>query len=168
MNATRPRVASRGGERWLGELRLGPLGVGDLEVAREPAQVATVHGRDVATDRDVAVPVVAREVELGEALEGAHDRRAGAVALAEPECVARVGDRELEALWLTVEAVGEVAEQQERGRAERGEPERLDVPRTRVVAQRVDQRVGPGLDGEGDGHGTPPGSARGGEVQRGH
>ena len=48
---------------------------------------------------------------------------------------------------VTVEAVGEVAEQEQRGGAERRQPERLDVARAGVVAERVDQGVGPGLDG---------------------
>jgi hypothetical protein len=109
-----PRVAPRGGKRRLGELRFRPLGVRDLDVAREPAEVAAIHGRDVATYRDIAVAVVAGEVELGETLERAHDRRTGAVALAEPQCVAGVGDRELETAGLTVEAIGEVPEEQER------------------------------------------------------
>jgi hypothetical protein len=104
-------VAPGGRERWLGELRLGPLGVRDLDVGREPAQVTSVHRRDVPPHRDVADAVVAREVELGEAGKRAHDRRAGAVTLTEAERVAGVGDRELETLGLTVEAVGEVPEE---------------------------------------------------------
>ncbi len=130
-----PGVAARGGERRFGELCLGPFRVRDLEVAREAPEVATVHRWDVATDGDVAVAVVTREVELREPLERAHDRRAVAVALAEAERRARVGDGELEAVGLAVEPVGQVAEQEQRGRAERRQPERLDVAGAGVVAR---------------------------------
>ena len=150
-----PGVAARGRERRFGELCLGPFRVRDLEVAREAPEVATVHRWDVATDGDVAVAVVTREVELREPLERAHDRRAVAVALAEAEGRARFGDGELEAVGLTVEAVGQVAEEEQRGRTERRQPERLDVARAGVVPERVDQGVGPGLDGQGGGHCTP-------------
>ena len=62
-------------------------------------------------------------------------------------------ERELDAIGAAVEAVGEMAEQEERSGPEGREPERLRVAGAGVVAERVDDRVGPGLDGERGGHG---------------
>src|SRR5688572_10601353 len=45
-----------------------------------------------------------------------------------------------------------MAEEQHGGRSQRREPERLDVERTWIVTQRVEQRVRPRLDGERGGH----------------
>src|SRR5207244_10513788 len=59
-----PGAPPRSCERRLGELRLRPLGVRDLEVRRQAAHVAPVDRRQVAADSHRASPVVAREVEL--------------------------------------------------------------------------------------------------------
>ena len=62
------------GHRRLRELLLGPLRMRALQVAREATEVAGVHRRDVAPYRHrVGHRVLAREVELREASQGAHD-----------------------------------------------------------------------------------------------
>jgi hypothetical protein len=146
--------ASRFGHRRLRELLLGPLGVRALEVARESAQVACVHRRDVAPHRDgVGHRVLTGEVELGEAPQRAHDGRGAPLALAEAERVRRVDDGELDAVGIAVEAVGEVAQQQQGRGAQGREPELLDVARPGVVPEGVDDGVVPGLDQQRGGHG---------------
>ena len=148
MNATRRERRRAVGDRRLGELRLGPLRVREPAASRgQPPEVTRVHRRHVAPHRDrVGHRVFAREVELLEPAQRAHDRRARAVALAEAERVRRVGHGELDAVGVAVEAVGEVAEEEQRGGAEGREPERLDVAGPGVVPEGVDDRVGPGLD----------------------
>ena len=70
-----PGAAARLGHRWFGQLLLGPFGVRALQLAREATEVPGVHRRDVAPHRDgVGHRVLAREVELGEAAQRAHDR----------------------------------------------------------------------------------------------
>ena len=82
-----------------------------------------------------------RTVGAGEA---AHDGGVRCVAGAEAECGTGFGDREVESGGVDVETVGEVAQQQERGRPERREPERLGVPTPGIVADHVHHRIGPG------------------------
>ena len=123
-----------------------------LQRGRQPAHVARVDRRQVAAHGHRVAPVVAGEVELRQAVERAHDRRAVAVALPEPERLRRVGDGELDAAGVLVELAGEMAEQQHRGGSEGREPEGLDVGGAGIVAERVEQRVGPGLDRERRGH----------------
>ena len=161
-----PGAPPRSCERRLGELRLRPFGVRDLEVRRQAAHVAAVDRRQVAADGDRAPPVVAREVELRQPRECPDDRRAVAVALAETERLRRVGDGQLQAGGRLVEPRRQVAEQQHGCRPERREPERLDVERAGIVAQRVEQRIGPGCDRERGGHRFLPARRRAaGEVK---
>ena len=162
-DASRPATRRRDGR--FRELRLGPLRVRGLHVVGEPAQVARVDRRHVAPHRDhVGVRVFAREVELLEPPERAHDRRARAFALAEAEGRRRVGQGKLDAVGTAVEAVGEVAEEEERSGPEGREPERLGVAGAGVVAEGVDDRVGPGLDGERGRHGFSRRGRRGGSA----
>ena len=141
-------------ERRFGELLLRPLGVRALQVAGETTEVPRVHRWHVAPHRHgVGHRVFAREVELREASQRADDRRRAPFALAEAERVRRVDHGELDAVGVAVEAVGEVTQQEERGGAERREPELLDVARPRVVSQRVEDGIVPGLDEQRGGHG---------------
>jgi site-specific DNA recombinase len=111
-----PRAPPRLREGRFGELGFGPFRVRQLQVAREPTQVPGVHRWDVAAHgHGVGERVLAGEVELGETVEGAQERRAAAVALAEPEGVRSVAHGELDALRIPVEAVGEMAQEEERG-----------------------------------------------------
>ena len=78
------------------------------------------------------------------------------VAGAEPEGGRGVGDRELDAVGGALEAIGEVAHQQERGRPEGRQPERLGVPGAGVVAEHVEHGIGPGRHAEcAAGHRVP-------------
>ena len=74
-------------------------------------------------------------------------RRSGELvpSRAEAEALRRGGDVEGDAVGRPVEPVGEVAHQQHARRTERREPERLDVPRTRVVPEHVEDRIAPRL-----------------------
>ena len=82
VNATRRARRRAAASGWLGELGLGPFGVRGLHVGREATQVPGVHRWHVAAHRDgVGVRVGAGEVELLEAPQRAHDRRARALAV---------------------------------------------------------------------------------------
>ena len=125
-----------------------------LEWRGEPADVAAVHGRERAAHGDGLLVLGVRELELPEAVEAADQRRAVAFAGAETECGGGVGDGELDALRRPLEAVGEVAHEQERSGAEGREPEGLGVPGAGVVAENVEYGVVPGSDAERGGHGS--------------
>ena len=64
----------------------------------------------------------------------------------------RVGDGELDAARVLVELRRKVPQEEQGSGPESRQPEPLDVARTRIVAHGVEDRVGPGLDGERRGH----------------
>ena len=108
--------------------------------------------RERATDRDRDLVLAAGEVELLEAHEAAHQRRVLAVAGTETERGSGVGDGELDARRIDLEAVGQMAQEQQRGRPERGQPERLGVPTSGVVPDDIEHGVGPGRHSDCDRH----------------
>jgi hypothetical protein len=89
---------------------------------------------------------------LLEAGEAADERRLLSLTRPEPEGGRGVGHRQVDALGISVEAVGQVAQEQQRGRPESGEPERLYVPTARIVPDRIEHRVGPGHYPDRTGH----------------
>ena len=133
-----------------------PLAMARLHRDGEAADVAAVDRREGAPHRDHFGFVRVRELELLEAVEAAHERRLLAVARPEPERGGGVGDGEREPARVLLEPVREVAQQQQRGRPERRQPERLGVPGARVVAERVEHRIGPGRDADECRHGVSP------------
>ena len=86
-------AATGGRERWLGELRLGPLGVRDLQRRSGAGGDGAVFTggtlRRTATVSDIGSSQA--RSNCVEPRERADDRRAVAVALAEAEGVRRVG-----------------------------------------------------------------------------
>src|SRR4051794_31304778 len=112
-------ATTRRRHRRLVEARVGPLGVIDLEMRRQSADMALLYWREAAPHRHRAAAVAARELELLEPAEGAHDRRAAAALLAEAERLRGDRDLELDGAGVAFEARDEVAQQQQGGGAER-------------------------------------------------
>ena len=108
-------------------LLFDPFRVPCLQPDGEAADVAAVHGREGAAHRDCRVAVGAGELELLEAGEAADERRLLTLTRAESERGRGVGDGEVDAFRAGLEPVGEVAQQQQCRRAQRRQPERLDI-----------------------------------------
>src|SRR5437868_1369182 len=103
-----------------------PAVVLGLDRLREADELAAVERWQLAAHGERAVAVGRCQLELAAPAEGAHERRMAAVA-AEAEGAGGVGERQVEAGGLLVEAVGDAADQPGRARAEHAEPEPLDV-----------------------------------------
>ncbi len=88
----------------------------------------------------------AREIEGREPEERAAQRRARRVSNPETEHPRRDRRINIETLGFALESVGDVPQEQHTCRSERREPEHLHVAAAGIVAERVDDRVGPGDD----------------------
>jgi hypothetical protein len=128
--------------------------------------VAAVDRGDVTAHGQCVAVVLGGQVELDDAAEAAGHRRIAAVALAEAQTARGLGQIEREALGGGVKTMGHVADQQKGGRPEGREPEPLRVGRPGVVAQRVDDGVGQGEDGDRLAHGDLQGHGRRGIAAR--
>src|SRR4029453_703098 len=84
--------------------------------------------------------------ELAAAGDGAGEGAAGAAVAAEAERGGALVEVESVALGRSLEPVDEVAHEPRGRRAEDAKPEALDVAGPRVVADLVDDRIGPGKD----------------------
>ena len=165
VNATRRarrRAVASGGSA---SRRLGPFGVRDLQVGGQPAHVATVDRRDVAAHGDRVGAVSRTRGRTARAGSGcarsaswcrSADRGPSACDVSEtvssmpPGCgrSGRRGGAGAGAQWA-------------RGSGARTSRRSASAGRS----QGVDDRVGPGLDGERGGHGTPPDTTA--EIGRG-
>ncbi len=136
-----PLLVALGG----GQARGLPGGVLVLERARQPAELGEGERRHPPPHLEGGA-VASGEAELRGAFERPVEGGVPAAAGGESEPGGGVGEVEVEPVGVDVEAVGEAAEQEGGGRAERGEPEPLDVGRAQLEAELVDDRVGPGAD----------------------
>src|SRR5205814_5996975 len=124
----------------------------------------------VAADGQDRLPPGCRQVELDEAAEAAGERRVAAVALAEAEAPRRLRHVELEPAGGAIKPSGHMTQEAEGRGPQRREPESLRIRGSRVVAEGVDDGIGPGTDSdrlahEASGVGRPLPSARtGGSV----
>ena len=126
-----------------------PLGVLAAQRFGEVLDLPPAERGQAAPDGERVGALEPRLAEGGEATDGVAER--GHRSAAEPDRPPGRDHVEVEAVGLGVEAVGEVPEEPDGRWAEDAEPEALDVPRARVVAQGVDDRVDPGLDVQGGG-----------------
>ena len=98
--------------------------------------------RDAPADHQAAA-VLLRHAEQDGALQRVDERGAALALQLDAQAAGEVGHVELEPVRVGVEAVGQAPQQQRRRRAEDAEPEQLDVAGAGIVADRVDDRVGP-------------------------
>ena len=114
-----------------------------------------VQGRQAAAYVDDVVVVGPRDTELEGAAQRALHGGVAAGGAAETERSPAFVEVECEAVGSMVERVADPAKEPNGAGAEHREPEPLDVLRSRVVAELIDDRVGPGVDvdlvGEGIG-----------------
>ena len=120
------------------ELGLLPCLVGGGQFRRQAQDLATGERRKLAAHGEGAVRPGLGHVELAAAGQGPHERRMTAAPGAQSESGRGGGQVEIEPLGGGVEPVGEVPDQPRRRRAQDAQPEPLDVGRSRVVAQGVD------------------------------
>ncbi len=120
----------------------GPFRVHRLEWLGEAPQMTVVHRCEIPSDGDGGLAVGAGQIEGLEPGQGPYDRGAVPGSLAEPE--RKRGDLELQGPGPLVELRGQVAQQEQRGRPERRQPERLGVQRARIVSDGVEPSARPG------------------------
>ncbi len=117
-----------------------------LEVGRQSGEMVTGERWEAATDEELVAAPPLGHTEGGQATDGAVHRRPAAEARTETEGAGTALEVELEPLRFGVEAHRELPQQQDRGRAQDAEPEPLDIGGAGIVADPVDDRVGPDAD----------------------
>jgi len=143
------------------ELVFLPRPVGLLEELGEAGLLRAGDRRDPLAHGEGGGVLELRELEPHQPLDAADEGGVAAVALAETEALRGGAEVELEALRRRLERGDQVPQQEGGRRSEDAEPEGLDVGAAGVMADVVDDGVGPradreGLDrieGERDGHG---------------
>ena len=121
-----------------------------MGVAQHRGQLPGLHAgeaREAAASQDDVVLEV-NEPEHGEPPHGALERAASPAAGAEAEHAGGVVDGEAESGRAVLEPVGEPSGEERGARPEQRQPEHLRVPAARIVAELVEDGIGPRADVE--------------------
>ncbi|MBI3257415.1 MAG: hypothetical protein HYZ59_06480 [Actinobacteria bacterium] len=131
----------------LGGASAEPAVVFLLSLRRETVELATIEWREPASHAQHVVAEWSGHLELTATRQCTHERGVPTLP-AEAQGSGRVEQRQIEALGLIVEARDDVAQEPGGRGPECPEPEALDIGRTGVEAQPIDDRVLPGTNVE--------------------
>jgi len=130
-------------------LRGRPVVVHLLERRGKPVEVPTGERRDPPPDTEGAGTLWARQLEGDATGEGPLERGVATVAAPQTESPCRFVEVQVEAVRRGVEAGHDPAQEPGRRRTYDWQPELLDVPGPGIVAEGVDDGIGPRNDGKG-------------------
>lgn len=118
-----------------------------LSLRRETVELTTIEWREPASHAQHVVAEWSGHLELTTTRQRTHERGVPSLP-AEAQGSGRVEQRQIEALGLIVETRGDAAQEPGGRWPECREPEALDIDRTGVEAQPIDDRVLPGANVE--------------------